>query len=223
MLRTCVIGDVHGCIHSFSMLLEQVRDRADTIVLLGDYIDRGPASRQVVDRILELKKEHPQVITLQGNHELMLLNYLEGLDQTVFLRVGGLQTLQSYGLDPTREPVTKESLPEEHLAFFTSLPLFWEDNHGIYVHAGLEPGCHLSWQTPDWCLWVRDKFIYSSFDFGKPVIFGHTVFKKPLVEPNKIGIDTGAVYGGRLTALLLPEREFISVPGETTHPFPTSL
>jgi serine/threonine protein phosphatase 1 len=224
MHTTCVIGDIHGSFQSFSALLPQVLPRADTLVLLGDYIDRGPDSKNVVEKILQLKKEHPRVITLLGNHEFMFLNYLDGLDDGTFLRVGGMQTLKSYGLEPDRPPeVIKKSLPRKHLDFFRSLPLFWENPHGIYVHAGLRPGLHLSRQTSDWCLWIRDEFIRSSYNFGKPVIFGHTVFDVPLVRKNKIGIDTGAVYGKSLTGLLLPKKIFISVPGEQKHPCPIHL
>jgi serine/threonine protein phosphatase 1 len=193
-------------------------------VFLGDYIDRGPDSKKVVELILQLKKDRPHVITLLGNHEYMLLNYLAGLDNSLFLQVGGRQTLTSYDLPPEMQPVDVcTHIPQEHLSFFYDLPLLWEDQHGIYVHAGLQPGLHISRQTNDWCLWVRDEFIRSSYNFGKPVVFGHTVFKKPLVQKNKIGIDTGAVYGQTLTGLLLPEMEFVSVHGEQEHPYPMPL
>jgi serine/threonine protein phosphatase 1 len=221
--NTCIIGDIHGCIDSLDALLPKVIDRADTLVLLGDYIDRGPASRQVVERILRLKKEHPRVITLMGNHEFMLLNFLDGLDDGTFLRVGGSETLASYGLGADTPPSeVRAAFPREHLAFFQSLPLLWEDAHAVYVHAGLRPGLHLSRQSGDWCLWARDDFIRSSYRFDKPVVFGHTVFDAPLVHKNKIGIDTGAVYGKTLTALLLPEKTFVAVPGEQEHPYPRS-
>ena len=221
MKKTCVIGDIHGCFNSLVSLLTQVEQRADVLVFLGDYVDRGPDSKKVIERILQLKKERPDVITLQGNHEYMLLNYLAGMESAVFLQVGGKQTLASYGLPADIRPADAcTHMPQEHLSFFQDLPLLWENQHGIYVHAGLQPGVHLSRQTNDWCLWARDEFIRSSYRFGKPVVFGHTVFKKPLVQKNKIGIDTGAVYGRTLTALLLPEIEFISVPGEQEHPYP---
>ncbi len=224
MNRTCIIGDIHGSFKSLTALLAQVEHRADTFVFLGDYIDRGPESKNVVDLILQLKKKHPHVITLLGNHEFMLLNYLAGLDDSLFLRVGGAQTLTSYDLPLDMAPTDICShIPKEHLSFFHDLTLLWEDPHGIYVHAGLQPGTHLSRQTRDWCLWVRDEFIRSSCNFGKPVVFGHTVFNRPLVQKNKIGIDTGAVYGRKLTALLLPEMEFISVPGELEHAYPLPL
>lgn len=211
---TCVIGDVHGCNASLELLLQQVQRRADTLVFLGDYIDRGPQSKQVVTTILELQKKHPRVITLMGNHEFLLLQHLAGEDSAVFLQAGGRQTLASYDIDPTMEPrEATRRLPPEHLAFFRSLPLLWQDQHAIYVHAGLQPGRHLSQQTSQWCLWARDQFVRSNYDFGKPVVFGHTIFDQPHLTANKIGIDTGAVYGGKLTALLLPTRETVSVPG----------
>ncbi len=221
---TCVIGDIHGCFSSLSALLDLVLDRADTLVFLGDYIDRGPDSRRVIDLLLEVQRNHARTICLQGNHEFMLQEFLAGRDLSLYLEVGGLQTLASYGLPPTMTgPSVRAALPADHLAFFSDLPLYWQDQYAIYVHAGLEPGRHLSMQTGQWCLWARDRFIASRHDFGKRVIFGHTPFREPLVEANKIGIDTGAVYGGRLTALLLPETEFISVPGEQEHPFPAAL
>lgn len=211
---TCVIGDVHGCNASLALLLQKVQRRADTLVFLGDYIDRGPQSKQVVTTILKLQKEHPRVIPLMGNHEFLFLQYMEGRDSSVFLQAGGLQTLDDYGIDPAAGlDEARRRISPEHLAFFRSLPLLWQDQHAIYVHAGLQPGRHLSQQTSQWCLWARDQFVHSSYDFGKPVVFGHTTFDEPYLTPNKIGIDTGAVYGGQLTALLLPTREIISVPG----------
>ncbi len=221
---TCVIGDIHGCLSSLTSLLHKVIDRVDTLIFLGDYVDRGPQSRQVVETLLQLKLNPTlQVIFLKGNHELMFYNYLAGIDRSMFLRVGGLQTLESYGISPEDEDDLFDRLPADHRAFFDSLVLYHEDQEHIYVHAGLQPGKHLSRQTAAWCLWVRDRFIRSSANFGKQVIFGHTVFPNPLVEANKIGIDTGAVYGGKLTALLLPEMEFIQVEGEQKYPFPGIL
>jgi len=212
---TCVIGDIHGCHDSLTRLLQKVLHRADTLVFLGDYVDRGPQSKEVVATILSLCTTHPRVVPLMGNHDHLFLQYLTGGDSSLFFQVGGLQTLASYGLSPTasREEITRQ-VPSEHVAFLRSLPLFWEDQHALYVHAGLQPGRHLSQQTAQWCLWAREAFLMSTYDFGKPVVFGHTVFAEPHLTADKIGIDTGAVYGGQLTALLLPGREMISVPGE---------
>jgi len=223
-MTTCVIGDIHGCHASLSALLDRVADRADRLVFLGDYIDRGPETRKVIDLLLALKRQQRQVIFLMGNHELMLQQYLAGEDRSVYLGVGGRQTLASYDIPAgLRGPAIAAALPPAHLAFLSDLPLHWQDEHAIYVHAGLQPGRHLSQQSADWCLWVRDRFIRSDYDFGKPVVFGHTVFEKPLVQANKIGIDTGAAYGGRLTAVILPEMEFVSVPGEQVHPYGAAL
>jgi serine/threonine protein phosphatase 1 len=212
---TCVIGDIHGCHSSLILLLQKVLHRADTIVFLGDYVDRGPDSKKVVATILALCKTHPRVVPLMGNHDFLFLQYLTGGDSSLFLQVGGLQTLASYDLSPSSGPEEKtQHVPTEHIAFLRSLPLFWEDQYALYVHAGLQPGCHLSQQTAQWCLWARESFLLNTYDLGKPIVFGHTVFPEPYLATDKIGIDTGAVYGGKLTALLLPEREVISVPGE---------
>ena len=211
---TCVIGDIHGCHSALTQLLPKILPRADSLVFLGDYVDRGPHAKEVVSTILSLQRIHPHVVPLMGNHDLLFLQYLSGLESSLFFRVGGLQTLASYGLSPTDDQDRIARLvPPAHIAFFKSLPLYWEDNHAIYVHAGLQPGRHLSQQTSQWCLWAREEFYQSAYDFGKPVVFGHSTFKEPLMTTNRIGIDTGAVYGGSLTALLLPDREVISVPG----------
>jgi len=219
MTRTVVIPDIHGCRDSLERLLPQVLDQADRLVFLGDYIDRGPDSRGVVDRILALRREGRFVVTLMGNHEAMFLDYLAGRDPGVFLCNGGRETLASYELDGLPQEEAALALPPDHLAFFHDLLLCWEDEHAYYVHAGLEPGRHLTQQRPAWCLWVRREFLELRHDFGKPVVFGHTRQERPLVEKEKIGLDTGAVYGGPLTALLLPEKRFVSVPGEQRRPW----
>jgi len=213
MKKTYIIGDIHGCYQSLATMMDLIGDTDDTIIFLGDYIDRGPDSEKVVSFLVQLKKELPRVITLLGNHESMFLRYLNGLNSQVFLRSGGQYTLDSYGLEPLSGKILSSEIPAEHLAFFNSLLLHWEDEKHIYVHAGLQPGLHLSMQSEAWCLWARDEFIYSSYDFGKRVVFGHTVFKEPYVRPEKVGLDTGAVYGGNLTCFVLPEEEFITVPG----------
>lgn len=210
-----VVGDIHGCASALAALLPLIEERAESFVFLGDYIDRGPDSKGVIDLLLDFRRRQPRTVFLMGNHELMLLDFLVGQDSSFFLNAGGEATLASYGLTPDAGPdVLRTRLPPEHLAFLNGLSMLWENEHCICVHAGLEPGVHLSRQTAGCCLWVRDEFIRSRHGFDKTVVFGHTPFVKPLVRRDKIGIDTGAVYGGRLTALLLPQREFISVPSQ---------
>lgn len=211
---TCVIGDIHGSHQLLVALLDLVLPLASTVVFLGDYVDRGPQSREVVETIIALQRQKThRIIPLMGNHDFLFSQYLRGGDFSVFLQVGGLQTLASYGLHPasSRQEI-EEKIPPEHRAFFCNLPLWWQDEHAIYVHAGLQPGRHLAQQTSQWCLWAREQFFHSDYDFGKPVVFGHTVFDEPFLTENRLGIDTGAVYQGHLTAVLLPSREIFSIP-----------
>ncbi|MCI5210536.1 MAG: serine/threonine protein phosphatase, partial [Candidatus Electrothrix sp. ATG2] len=102
--KTCIIGDIHGCLNSLHNLLKLIEKKADTFVFLGDYIDRGSESKKVIECILEFKKKHRNVITLLGNHEIMLINYLRGYDDGTFLRAGGKETLSSYGIKPKIKP-----------------------------------------------------------------------------------------------------------------------
>ncbi len=179
---------------------------SDTVVFLGDYVDRGPDSRKVIDLMLELYKAHPKrLVFLRGNHEEMFLQYLAGEISPIYLlALGGKQTLNSYPSEDGRPLV-----PDSHRLFLERLRLYYEIDDYIFVHAGLRPGMPLEEQQPSDLLWIRSEFIRSDYDWGKRVVFGHTPFSVPLVEKNKIGIDTGAVYGGRLTALVLPELEFV--------------
>jgi serine/threonine protein phosphatase 1 len=214
MKRTFVIGDIHGCYETLEDLLARISPdpRKDSLVFLGDYIDRGPDSKKVISRLLTLQREFVNFVALKGNHEQMLHSFLAGRDQDFFLMMGGWQTLASYNVDsPLPEEVTKK-LPADHYRFLEELLDYWEDDENIYVHAGLQPTVPLAQQTHEWLLWSRLRFVESEYDFGKKVIFGHTPFRIPRIQPNKIGIDTGAVYGGHLTCLILPEMEFVSVP-----------
>jgi len=204
------VGDIHGNLPHLEQLLEEitpaVNPRNDTLVFLGDYIDRGPSSKGVVDFILRLRREFPHVVCLKGNHEAMLLDWvLNGENYDLYLANGGGATIKSYSLEG------EFNLPQEHRDFFTSLLLYYETERYIFVHAGLKAGIPLAEQDPHDLIWIRDEFILSPWDFGKTVIFGHTPLQRVYIAPNKIGIDTGAVYGGKLTCLELPARRFYSV------------
>ncbi len=208
------IGDIHGNLELLQRLLEKIQpDLArDQLVFMGDYIDRGPTPKGVVDYVLDLKRQaQPQeVICLKGNHEAMFLNFLQGRELELFLYNGGISTLRDYWGEKW-ERLPQLVLPPEHRKFFEGLRLYYETPDYLFVHGGLKPGIPPAEQDEEDLLWIRGDFIASLEDFGKKVIFGHTPFQQPLVMPNKIGIDTGAAYGNRLTCLKLPREQFISV------------
>ena len=210
MGKIFAIGDIHGSIDRLQDLMQKIPiDFAnDTLLFIGDYIDRGPGSVEVVEYLMDLKKRVPEIILLKGNHEDMLEKYLDGTDRFTYLLNGGQNTLDSY-LSKTRRS-DSFPIPAEHIDFFKSLRLYYETGAYIFVHAGLRPKIPLASQKTEDLLWIRDKFIYSKYNFGKPVVFGHTPLEKPLVEPNKIGIDTGAVYGNALTCVQLPDVLFFA-------------
>jgi serine/threonine protein phosphatase 1 len=137
----------------------------------------------------------------------MFLNYLEGVDEDMYLVNGGIYTLQSYKISFSDDIEKRKSkIPADHRAFFQSLRPYYETKDYIFVHAGLNPDVPLAEQGVYDLLWVRYEFIESENDIGKIVVFGHTpVGEKPLIRKNKIGIDTGVVYGGKLTCIELPD------------------
>ena len=221
MANTYVVGDIHGCRRALGQLLGRINPDpvADTLVFLGDYIDRGPDSCGVIGDLIALGRKFTRLVFLKGNHEAALLDYLAGRPPAFFLAIGGAQTLASYDLAPQDPCPPGGGLPVEHLQFFVNLLPYWEDEAHIYVHAGLEPGVHLTQQSPQWLYWADGAaFAGLSHDFGKRVVFGHYPMETPLVMANKIGIDCGAVYGGHLTCLILPEQRFVRVRSEKFWP-----
>ncbi len=210
MQKIFVVGDIHGCFDKLCALMDKIplNNTRDQLIFIGDYIDRGPSSFDVVNYLIDFKKRVPGTLFIKGNHEDMLQNYLDGSDRFTYLLNGGQQTLDEY----LNRSDNKEAfpIPSEHLEFFNSLQLYYQTDDYIFVHAGLREKVPLESQDKMDLLWIRDKFIHSDFNFGKRVIFGHTPFKEPLLQANKIGIDTGAVYGNLLTCVQLPEMEFFS-------------
>ncbi|MDI6727031.1 MAG: hypothetical protein QMD32_08685, partial [Smithellaceae bacterium] len=192
-------------------------------------IDRGPDSKGVLDRLIRLQEEYRQVVFLQGNHEGLFLDYYFRGKEEMFFANGGLATIASYRTEKRFSPgeptdmslawhlgiaeSLKETrrdllLPEGHLDFFlTLLPLFETDDY-LFVHAGLRPGIGLTDQHIDDLTWIRGEFVHSPCLFPKTVVFGHTVFPEPFIRRDRIGIDTGAVFGGKLTCLELPTMKF---------------
>jgi serine/threonine protein phosphatase 1 len=214
MGKIFAIGDIHGCISKLDKMMAQLNidARNDTLVFIGDYIDRGSDPKGVVDSILDIRKRIKNVVCLLGNHEQMFLNYyLEHKDEDLFMHNGGMSTMISYGVNPSgREKLT---IPNDHMEFFITLLLSYETDDYIFVHAGLRPGIPIQRQNFEDLLWIRYDFINSPYDFKKIVIFGHTPlsFTTPLIDKNKIGLDTGAVYGGKLTCIELPEMKIHQV------------
>ena len=198
------IGDIHGLDDRLGILINRFPQEG-TLVFLGDYIDRGPSSKEVIERLMTLEQQRA-CIFLRGNHEAMALDALGDGDESrvAWLRNGGEQTLISYG----------GNIPADHLKFFErTRPYFITDDY-IFVHAGLLPAQQPADIEPqDVLWWIRDPFLKSDYDWGRLVIHGHTptFSDHPEIRPNRINIDTGAIYGGPLTAILLPEKRFIAV------------
>jgi serine/threonine protein phosphatase 1 len=209
--KTFVIGDIHGCLVMLKRLIDKIQwdPSKDRLIFIGDYIDRGEDSQGVIEYVATLTKNSRNVQCLIGNHEHMLLEYLSGKDPQTYILNGGGATLMSY--DRVRRNKDDPLIPPEHLDFLSSLlPMIELDDYYI-VHAGFRPHIPIEDQELFDMLWIRNEFLLSEYDFGKMVIFGHTPFNNPLVMKNKMGIDTGAVYGNRLTCLELPEIRFHSV------------
>lgn len=207
------VGDIHGCVAKLQRLFERLpyTKGIDTLVFMGDYIDRGPDSRKVIDFILGLKHDGHNLVALMGNHEYYLLKFANTED-TVFLaplrEIGAEATIESYGAKGLGAIYGLAFMPESHRDFLNGLIPLWETAEFIFVHGGLIPDMAVKDQTQPAIYEIRDMFLSSAFDFGKRVIFAHTPFETPFVTPTKIGIDTGAVYGNLLTALELPGLRF---------------
>jgi serine/threonine protein phosphatase 1 len=209
-----VIGDIHGCLAPLKRMLDHLEPdlHQDRLILVGDYIDRGPDSRGVVDYLLGLKARYPagNIICLRGNHEIMFGDFLAGQNRELFLFNGGLDTLKDYWGE-NWDQLPELALPLDHQRFYQELLPFYATDDYIFVHAGLRSGISLEDQRDDDLYWIRGEFIAATEDFGRRVVFGHTPFRKPLILPNKIGIDTGLVYGNFLTCLKLPHEDFYFV------------
>jgi len=208
-MSSFVIGDIHGCSDELRYLVDALPVQPeDEIVFLGDYIDRGPDSCGVVSYLIKLKDlmRENKLVFLKGNHEDMLLAYLElsGQHGNMFLLNGGKATVESYGvsaenLSPDR---LSAAIPPDHLAFYQTLVTYYVKEPFFCVHAGVNPLKTLPEQTDDDLLWIRHPFLYSSHVLPYTILFGHTPQHSVLYDlPYKIGLDTGLVYGNMLTCL----------------------
>jgi serine/threonine protein phosphatase 1 len=211
------VGDIHGRLDLLERLWGQIEGaarvsaaRERSLVFLGDYVDRGLQSRQLVDRLLQGFPGF-ETIFLKGNHDETLLQFLDDprLGE-VWRNFGGIETLRSYGIQhkpggdwaQTRADFAAR-LPAEHLKFFQALHLHYACGDFLFVHAGVRPGLALEHQSEHDLLWIRDEFLNSTMSFGRIVVHGHTPERQPVLRPNRIGIDTGAYMTGVLTALVL--------------------
>lgn len=227
--RTLCISDIHGQYEMFKKLLNKVQfnPAEDKLILLGDYCDRGPKSKEVIELVSLHVNEHG-AIALRGNHEELFLNFLDGSDGHIFFFNGGEATVRSY-LHPYKDGLIHGLYPEirrfinekykHHVDFIRGLPYYHEDEHHIYVHAGINP-YYADWKnTPkNEMLWIRERFIECPLDdIEKTVVFGHTptlhIHKKMDVwfGEGKIGIDGGAAAGIQLNCLVIQDKRYETV------------
>lgn len=227
--RLYVIGDVHGRDDLLDALCRSIeKDLAGTpieganIVFLGDYVDRGLRSAEVVERIVSGTTPAP-VVALRGNHEAILLQFLE--DENVldsWRRYGAMETLLSYGVDvkevlrgrgfDVARTQLRERLPPAHLRFFEDTKLSWSLGDYFFCHAGCRPNVPLARQQESDLLWIREEFLDFTGSWDKVIVHGHTPAPEPEERPQRINLDTGAYATGRLTCLILEgsTRRFLS-------------
>lgn len=218
--RIYAIGDVHGCLDLLKRIEAQIVADAEgepgdkLIVMVGDLVDRGPASAQVIDHLLAPPPAGFERICLRGNHEDMMLAFIRDPRRgAVWLDNGGRETLLSYGLPAETllrgvarrvlENLINSHVPAEHIEFLEALPVLLDTPDAIFVHAGLRPGIKLAAQSDEDLIWFRDRYESDYSEFGRPVVHGHTPRTEALVTPHRIAIDTGAYLNGRLTAVRL--------------------
>ena len=222
------IGDIHGYCAKLEHLLLKLKNHGmtddDTLVFMGDYVDRGPDTAGVIDFLIELQAHRPRTVFLRGNHEQMMLDARQKFDPNFdsdnpvgncdlgmhWFPNGGVETLRSYGQLNGRH--WTEIIPESHWNFVLNTQLEYEEDQYLFVHAGIVPP-DLYWRfgvyDADPRLWIRDEFIRSRSDFGgRVVVYGHTPSSSglPVIQANKLGIDTGAGFGGPLTAVGLKSK-----------------
>lgn len=212
MSYTFAIGDIHGRLDLLSMAAQSIdkyledRGASGTVVCLGDYVDRGPDSRGVIEFLMRAQ-QNGSLICLKGNHEEMMLQGLASGDLGRWLASGGVATLTSYG---------DEGVPAEHLAWLSQLPTISELGGRIFVHAGLMPGERLEDQRDEWRLWIRDRFLFAEQEFiGWPhIVHGHTPIhrgKPDLAEPELLpwrsNLDTGAFHTGVLAVAVFTDEQ----------------
>lgn len=217
-VRVHAIGDVHGRLDLLDRLLERIDEEdcaagsRSTLIFLGDLVDRGPDSAGVIDRIIDLAAQRPDTRALMGNHEEVFLTALGGNEEAVklFCRIGGRETLESYGLGPDEYDrldfaevgdAMRALVPEQHRALLSAMEDMVVLGDYAFVHAGVRPGVPLEEQRPSDLRWIRGPFLESRAPADRIIVHGHSIRAEPDLLQCRIGIDTGAYATGRLTAL----------------------
>jgi serine/threonine protein phosphatase 1 len=219
-VRAYAVGDIHGRLDLLERMLEMIDEDGKSspgrklLVFLGDYVDRGPSSKGVLDRLLQPMPEGFEVHFLKGNHEHSLLEFLTDPSlYQMWKRYGAMECLQSYGVHPpvhddigafeaARDELAS-AMPPAHLEFLNGLQMSFEIGDYFFVHAGVRPGIPLHRQSVEDLMWIREDFLGSDFNFGKVVVHGHTPSQVPTARANRIGVDTGAYITGHLSCAVL--------------------
>jgi serine/threonine protein phosphatase 1 len=212
--RVYAIGDIHGCAvqlaNLHALIQEDLARRPAASALLlhvGDYVDRGADTCGVIARLLGASPvPGTEMVNLMGNHENTMIEALNGerAAATDWLFTGGRPSLTSYGVDPDSPRETwRAHIPDAHMQFLRELKLMHHEGEYVFVHAGVRPGVPLDQQARDDLLRMRQPFLYSEMNFGAVVVHGHSPVKAPVIRHNRIAIDTGAVFGGEMTCLVL--------------------
>ena len=218
-MRVYAIGDVHGHLAKLEgalALIEADRaecgDRTAPLVQVGDLVDRGPDSAATVDYLLDLTRADARVTVLLGNHDNMFAQFMAESPRAdprlradltwLNPRLGGLETLASYGVDIE----ARQAVPSAHIAFLASLPLSFAHGSCLFVHAGIRPGIPIANQDPEDLYWIRHRFLDSRANHGPLIVHGHTPVERVEHHGNRLAIDTGAAYGGPLSAVVIEGR-----------------
>lgn len=221
-IRVYAVGDIHGRADLLEMLIARIDAHIAAkpvtrpiLVFVGDYVDRGRSSREVLDLLIKCDTAH-EAVFLRGNHDDLMLKFLTSPELLrEWQKIGGIETLMSYGLQPAMNPDSANQaeianafdglLPQNHRRFLESLVPSFSCGGYFFVHAGVRPGVSLAEQKEEDLLWIRDEFLLHEEDFGRIVVHGHTPVREIDIRRNRINIDTGAYVTGRLSCIILEQ------------------